>query len=153
MDLTRVDSAQATEVSERLMREEDWNDEDENLAEAAARRILVDTLDNMDGELIVETLEGTQGISAEWIRTAIAATHEQYPDYLPWADTMTGTPVGTPRPGTASDEEPRAYLRLSQQRQLLEERTRAMAAFITENLATEDESTRIYAVAKAACGL
>ena len=75
MDLTRVDSAQATEVSERLMREEDWNDEDENLAEAAARRILVDTLDKMDGELIVETLEGTQGISAEWIRTAIAATH------------------------------------------------------------------------------
>ena len=75
MDLPRVDSAQATEVSERLMREEDWNDEDENLAEAAARRILVDTLDKMDGELIVETLEGTQGISAEWIRTAIAATH------------------------------------------------------------------------------
>lgn len=152
MDLT-VDSDQAAELRERLMREEDWNDEDPDLAEAAARRILVDTLDNMDGELIVETLEGTQGISAEWIRTAIAATHEHYPEYLPWADTATGSAAGTPRPGAMGGEEPSAYLRLSQQRQLLEERTRAMAAFISENLATEDESTRIFAVAKAALGL
>eukprot|EP01043_Picozoa_sp_COSAG02_P062054 COSAG02_NODE_8471_length_2561_cov_4.772949_2_plen_165_part_00 len=164
-----MDTEQAVDVGHRLMQEdieiaEEWNGEDIAIAEGAARRILIDTLDNMDGEMIVGTLEETTGISAEWIRTAIAATHQECPEYLPWAGTVLGTPRGTPqgtprhsnpagRPGhTATSVKFATEIPSPQQRQL-DERTRTMAAFIAETLATEDEKTEFFAVAKAACGL
>lgn len=151
MDIAAMDTERAVDVGQRLMQEDaQWNAEDIELAEGAARRILIDTLDNMDGEMIVETLEDTTGISAEWIRTAIAATHQECPEYLPWAESS----LGTPRPSNLAGRPAQLATEIpSRQRRQLDERTRAMAAFIAENLATEDETTELYAVAKAACGL
>lgn len=141
-----MDTEQAVELGQRLMLGDgECTEQDDELAEGAARRILIDTLDNMDGEMIVGTLEETTGISAEWIRTAIAATHQQYPEYLPWAEPV----LGSPRPSSEDGQSDEPLSR----RELLDQRTRAMAAFITEHLATEDETTQFFAVAKAACGL